>query len=119
MAKNEDMSPLERIKQLDEERAKLLEEAKKEALNNATQAVSALNALGFKYQLTEEADGSRPGKSSGAGNRMGTRTVKPGTICPICKFATNPPHDGRRHPRKEPKRPFTDDELQAMGMRRM
>ena len=48
------MSVLDKLKALDEERAKLLEEAKKEALEAAHKAVAALNELGFPYRLVEE-----------------------------------------------------------------
>jgi hypothetical protein len=46
-----DKSPIQRIKELDEERAALFEQAKEEALRRATQAVEDLNALGLNYRL--------------------------------------------------------------------
>jgi hypothetical protein len=46
-----DKSPIERIKELDKERATLFEQAKEEALRRATQAVEDLNALGLNYRL--------------------------------------------------------------------
>jgi hypothetical protein len=46
-----DQSPIERIKELDKERAALFEKAKEEALRRANQAVEDLNALGLKYSL--------------------------------------------------------------------
>jgi hypothetical protein len=47
------MSVLGKLKALDEERAKLLEGAKKEALEAAHEATAALNELGFHYRLVE------------------------------------------------------------------
>jgi hypothetical protein len=44
-------SAVQRIKELDEERAKIFGEAKVEALQKATQAVADLNALGLNYKL--------------------------------------------------------------------
>jgi vacuolar-type H+-ATPase subunit H len=44
-------SAVQRIKELDDERAKIFGEAKEEALQKATQAVADLNALGLKYKL--------------------------------------------------------------------
>jgi hypothetical protein len=44
-------SAIQRIKELDEERATLFDQAKEEALQKATQAVADLNALGLKYEL--------------------------------------------------------------------
>ena len=49
------MSVLEKLKALDAQRAQLLEDAKKEALDNAEKAVAELNELGFHYSLTEGA----------------------------------------------------------------
>ena len=45
-------SAIQRIKELDDERAKIFDQAKEEALQKATQAVADLNALGLNYQLT-------------------------------------------------------------------
>jgi hypothetical protein len=42
---------IQRIKELDQERATLFEQAKEEALRRATQAVEDLNSLGLKYRL--------------------------------------------------------------------
>ena len=49
------MSPLQKLKQLDDERSKILAGAKQEALEGANDAVAALNALGFSYRLVEGA----------------------------------------------------------------
>ena len=49
---------LEKLKALDAQRAKLLADAKKEALDNAEKAVAELNELGFHYTLTEGASSS-------------------------------------------------------------
>ena len=47
------MSVLDQLKSLDEQRTKLLEEAKKEALEAAHKAIADLNELGFNYRLVE------------------------------------------------------------------
>jgi hypothetical protein len=49
-----DNTAIQRIQELDRERATLFEQAKEEALRRATQAVEDLNALGLKYRLVEE-----------------------------------------------------------------
>jgi hypothetical protein len=46
-----DQSPIQRIRELDKERAALFEQAKEEALRRANQAVEDLNALGLNYRL--------------------------------------------------------------------
>jgi hypothetical protein len=48
-------SVLEKLKALDAQRAQLLDDAKKEALENAEKAVAELNELGFHYSLVEGA----------------------------------------------------------------
>jgi len=80
-------SAIERIKELDEERARLFEQAKEEALKKAAEAVADLKALGLNYQLTS-------GVKSGAADHPATGKDVP---CPICKFHTAPPHDARTH----------------------
>ena len=45
-------SAIQRIKELDDERAKIFDQAKEEALQKATQPVADLNALGLNYQLS-------------------------------------------------------------------
>lgn len=45
------MTVLDEIKKLDEQKNKLLEQARREALAKAESAVAELNALGFKYRL--------------------------------------------------------------------
>jgi hypothetical protein len=46
-----DKSAIQRIKELDQERATLFDQAKEEALRRANQAVEDLNALGIHYRL--------------------------------------------------------------------
>jgi hypothetical protein len=46
-----DKTAIQRIQELDQERATLFEQAKEEALRRANQAVEDLNALGLKYRL--------------------------------------------------------------------
>lgn len=58
----EKQSALEKIKKLDAERAKIIEDAKAEALTKAQEAVDELNSLGFVYVLS---DGSAPKRGKG------------------------------------------------------
>jgi hypothetical protein len=105
----EKQTALQQIKKLDEERAKLLESAKADALARAEEAINELNALGFDYELVE------PVRETA----RKTRTVRkapapdhhPKGTCPICEFATKPPHDKRSHRSQTRKKPFTDAEL--------
>ena len=56
-----DTSAIQRIQEIDRERASLFEQAKDETLRRAHQAIEDLNALGLKYRLIEV--------DSGAGNK--------------------------------------------------
>src|SRR5262252_7252844 len=57
-----DKTAIQRIKELDQERATLFEQAKEEALRKANQAVEDLNALGLNYCLVTGA--APPGSKS-------------------------------------------------------
>ena len=52
-------SAIERIRELDAERASLFEQAKEEALKKATDAITDLIALGLDYQLVKGARQAR------------------------------------------------------------
>src|ERR1700730_1254749 len=79
-------SAIQRIKDLDAERASIFDQAKEEALEKAKAAVAELNALGLNYTLSNGA-----GKQSKAASAKGKRTIK-AAACPICEFQTAPPH---------------------------
>jgi hypothetical protein len=103
-------SVLEKLKALDAQRTQLLDDAKKEALDNAEKAVAELNELGFNYTLTENATAlpSRaPRKASSQAPKRQARDLP----CPICHFKTTPHHDGRLHRSQKNKKPFTVEEL--------
>jgi hypothetical protein len=104
---------LEKLKALDAQRAQLLEDAKKEALDNAERAVAELNELGFHYTLTEGASttSTSPSKPRKASTSKATQRVPRDLPCPICHFKTTPHHDGRMHRSQKTKKPFTVEEL--------
>jgi len=105
-------SAIQRIKELDEERAKIFDQAKEEALEKATQAVTELNALGLQYTLVNGAERSAQSSSPEVAKRG---TVKD-TPCPICEFQTAPPHDARAHRGQVKKKAFAAAELKAKGL---
>ena len=98
-------SVLEKLKALDAQRATLLEDAKKEALDNAEKAVAELNELGFHYTLTEGATSTAraPRNATPKAPKRQARDLP----CPICHFKTTPHHDGRLHRSQKTKKPFT------------
>jgi hypothetical protein len=110
---------LEKLKALDAQRAQLLDDAKKEALDNAERAVAELNELGFHYTLTEGASTSTstqraPRKATS--KAQAPKRQKKDVPCPICNFKTEPPHDGRMHRSQKSKKPFTVEELMEKGL---
>ena len=104
---------LEKLKALDAQRAQLLEDAKKEALDNAERAVAELNELGFHYSLVEGA--STPSASPRAPRKTSQAQAPKRQArdlpCPICHFKTTPHHDGRLHRSQKTKKPFSVEEL--------
>jgi hypothetical protein len=107
------MSVLEKLKALDAQRAQLLDDAKKETLDNAEKAVAELNELGFNYSLVEGAPPARAPRK--AGTQAPKRQSKD-LPCAICKFKTTPHHDGRMHRSQKTKKPFTVEELMEKGL---
>jgi hypothetical protein len=104
---------LEKLKALDAQRATLLEDAKKEALDNAEKAVAELNELGFHYSLTEGAparSAPRAPRKASSQAQVPKRQARD-VPCPICNFKTTPHHDGRMHRSQKSKHPFTVEEL--------
>jgi hypothetical protein len=113
----EKLSTLQQLKKLDEERAKLLESAKSDAVARAEEAINELIGLGFEYELVEPAWGTVR-KTRTARKASGPDHHPKGT-CPICEYATNPPHDKRSHRAQTRKKPFTDAELEGRSMKRV
>jgi hypothetical protein len=68
-----DISAIQRIKELDQERAALFEHAKEEALRRANQAVEDLNALGLNYRLVT---GAAPAENKSAGKKPQLRITR-------------------------------------------
>jgi hypothetical protein len=99
---------LEKLQALDAQRAQLMDDAKKEALDNAEKAIAELNELGFNYRLVEGASTARaPRKAASEAPKRQARDLP----CPICHFKTTPHHDGRMHRSQKTKKPFTVEEL--------
>lgn len=111
------MSVLDKLKALDDERAKLLEGAKKEALEVAHKAIADLNALGFDFKLVEGPSTSkarRPPRER-AESEAPKRQARD-QPCPVCHFKTTPHHDGRMHRSQKTKKAFSVEELTEKGL---
>jgi hypothetical protein len=112
-AERGNMSVLEKLKALDEERFALLEAAKAEAFEIANKAIAALGDLGLHYQLIE----TNPNLATSRSRPRAERKRSDGP-CPVCGFKTEPSHDGRAHRSQKTKRPFSVTELSERGMKR-
>ena len=89
MAKEpEKQSALQQIKKLDEERAKLLESAKNDALTRAEEAINELIALGFEYEIVEPARGTA--RKTRTARKASAPDHSPKGTCPVCEYATIP-----------------------------
>lgn len=107
---------IQRLKELEQERSGLVENAKKEALARAKEAIAELRLLGFDYELKERSSaGSK--KAGKAGGKASGRGVTRAAPCPICEFQTDPPHDARKHRAQgKRKRPYTEKQLLELGL---
>jgi len=116
-ARMPEQNAIDRIKQLEHERDKLFDTAKKEALARVETAVAELNSLGFSYMLEDRT--SRAPRKARA-KRKSTHQMK-NRPCPICKFKTSPPHDARKHrfTQGKKKRPYTSKELADLGLKKV
>jgi hypothetical protein len=110
------MSVLDKLKALDEERAKLLDEAKAEALEMAHKAVAALKELGFPYRLVEGPERAPRAAAAASRAEEGPSRQRRDIPCPICEFKTEPLHDGRAHRSQAIKKAFTEEELMERGL---
>ena len=106
-------SVLEKLKALDAQRAQLLDDAKKEALDNAEKTVAELNELGFHYSLVEGASTSSPStpRAPRTTASQAPKRQARDLPCAICNFKTTPHHDGRMHRSQQTKNPFSVEEL--------
>jgi hypothetical protein len=107
-------SAIQRIHELDEERARIFDQAKEEALDKANQAVAELKALGLNYALVNGDAGAKSAKAVEEPVRS-KGSVKDGP-CPVCEFRTSPPHDARSHRSQKKKKAFTAAELTEKGL---
>ncbi len=106
-------SVLEQIRQLEQQKASLIDGARDEAMAQVASGIEVLGELGFHYEVVPESQKKR------AGTRSVSRKPRADKDCPICGFQTDPPHDARHHKGQEIKAPFTDQELEARGYKRV
>jgi hypothetical protein len=108
-------SAIQRIKELDEERAKIYDQATEEALEKAKAAVAELNSLGLHYTLLS-GDGKSARGTKVTASKKGTLKEAP---CSVCEFQTSPPHDARAHRGQAKKKPFTAAELEEKELTKL
>jgi hypothetical protein len=106
-------SVIEEIKELKAQIECKTQQAKTEALDEASEAVSFLRDLGLDNDTILKELGFRgraPAKESREGKPPKDES------CQICNFRTDPAHDGRAHRGQTKKKPFTTEELEEKGL---
>jgi hypothetical protein len=109
-------SAIEEIKELKAQLESKTEQAKTEALDTASEAISFLRELGFDNDTILKELGFR-GRAKATESRE--RRPPGDEPCPICHFRTDPPHDGRTHRGQTKKRPLTAEELETKGLTKL
>ena len=107
-------SAVDKIRELERRRAKLISVAKSEAIRKVDNALKELNELGFNYRLVADGRIASAKTARAGGRKRGVNNA----ACKICKFRTVPPHDARTHRGQSKKAPFTNRELTERGLRR-
>jgi hypothetical protein len=106
-------SVIDEIKELKAQLESKTEEAKAEALEKASEAISFLRMLGLDNDTILKELGFRGRAAAKESREAAPPKEEP---CPICHFRTDPPHDGRSHRGQTKKRPLTAEELEQKGM---
>lgn len=99
------MSTTEKALKAIAEAETLKQSAIKELLAEIKDAEKKLTDLGYSQTTT---------KPAGKGKQV--RTVDPNAPCPICKFVTVPPHNGRQH--RTIKKAFNTAQLAELGLKK-
>lgn len=104
----DELTPVQRLAQIDKERAELAASIKEAALKKANDAVTELIALGYHFELAERivATGTKKGFPAD-------------TNCKVCGFRTTKPHDARAHKSQPVAAPFNDEELKSRNLVRV
>jgi hypothetical protein len=112
------MTVLEQLKKLDEQRTKLIEDAKAAAMKKVQEGIDDLTAIGFLCKLVEIKDEEPSARKRGA--REGAGQVDPNKPCSVCNFLTSPNHDARKHRAQgDNKKPFTAKDLEQFGLKKV
>jgi hypothetical protein len=110
---NMQKSAIDEIKELKAQLQSRTEQAKKEALDKASEAINLLRELGIDDSTILKDLGLKSGSKSKAKDGVKAPKDEP---CSICNFETDPPHDGRSHRSQTKKKPFTTEELEEKGL---
>jgi hypothetical protein len=112
-------SVIDEITELKAQLQSKTEQAKKETLENAREAIEFLRELGLANDTILKELGFRGRSTPKAPRAPKTEEGRAGPKddpCPICIFRTDPPHDGRSHRGQSKKKPFTPEELEEKGL---
>jgi hypothetical protein len=113
VGRNMPKSAIEEIKELKAQLESKTEQAKAEALDKASEAIGFLRDLGLDNDTILKELGFRGRAKDREGREAGPPKDEP---CSICRFRTEPPHDGRSHRGQAKKKPFTTEDLEQKGL---
>jgi hypothetical protein len=106
-------SAIEEIKELKARVESMTAQAKAEALDKASEAIGFLRELGMDNDTILKDLGFRGRAKAQESREGGAPKDEP---CPVCRFRTDPPHDGRSHRGQSKKKPFTAEELEQKAL---
>ncbi|MCH9808436.1 MAG: hypothetical protein K0U74_11940 [Alphaproteobacteria bacterium] len=101
------MSDIEKIRELEASKQALVTELHDATIAEINDGLELLEELGFNYTLATDQ------KKSAKKRKPSQKT------CPVCKFATTPPHDRRHHRTQDEPAPFSQEELAAKSFTRV
>lgn len=110
MPSNEYQKILDEIKKLEGRKQEAIKQLVAERDAKVKEYNDALAELGYKDEDEE------PEPTAVKEKRQRKAPEGP---CPICNFATEPAHDGRKHRQQNPKGPFTAAELAKFGLKKV
>jgi len=116
-----------RLRELDQERQQLHDQLVADATQRMNQAVNELKELGQEVYIqhgplpTVEVPSVIEGGPVNGATEAPTVEERPHgpRACAYCGFATDPPHDHRKHRGQYTKKPFTKTELASKGLTRI
>ena len=108
-------SAVDKVRELDTQRARLIAAAKAEVMKKVERAIKELDDLGFTYKLVADGDRRTVLKKAKRGEGRAESKMD---LARYASFQLYRAHDARTHRGQTKKAPFTSQELVERGFRR-